>query len=681
MPTTVLIVDDHPSFRSVARMLLEMEGYDVVGEAPDGEAALVLAEQLHPDVVLLDLGLPGIDGFEVARRMAPGPAIVLVSSRDARDIGPLAESVKGFIAKGELTGDALRAVLRTQLWLVGTASLALGVLVVVANATSHHGELRGLHTALGTLIGVAFIVTGLYAWSRRPDNRVGKLMVATGLAWGLSGLSQANAPLLFSIGLAFGPLYIVFVTWLVLVFPDGRLDSRLAKRLLVVGFIDVLVFYELGILLDIDTSHIGTHVPDNLFAIAHAPSVAVAFDTASAAIGAVIIAAVVVIAVRRRREATPLVRHAGAPVLWTGLVCLTAVSISLAIGSSGVSDLAQGTVGAVALLTFLALPFAYLVGLLRTRYARAGAVSDILGALSDRTALRDALAEALGDPALRLAYASAGRWLDREGHPVELPERGVTLVEREGECIGAIVHDPALDEDRDLVQAVAAAAALALENERLEAELRARVVELQESRSKLIEVSMAERRSLERDLHDGAQQRLVALSVQVGLAKRKLHDDPAAAEELLDRAGQELGLALEELRELARGIHPAILTDRGLPSALQALIDRAPLEVELAHAPAERLPPPVEVAAYFVVAESLTNIAKYAHAEHASVSVQRQNGHAIVEVRDDGVGGADPQAGTGLRGLAERLTIVDGRLEVVSPHGHGTIVRAEIPCA
>jgi signal transduction histidine kinase len=571
--------------------------------------------------------------------------------------------------------------LRAQLWLVGTTSAALGVLAAVVNATSDHGQLRGLNTALGTLIGAAFVVTGLYAWARRPENRVGKLMVATGVAWALSGLSQANAPLLFSIGLLLSPLYIVFVTWLVFVFPDGRVESPLARWLLIAGFVDAFVIYGVAVLLDIDTSYINGRVPDNVFAVAHAPGVANIFGNASAGIGAVIVAGIVVLAVRRRRTASAVVRQAGGPVLSTGLVCLTAVSISLAVGSAGVSDLAHGIISSVALLAFLALPFAYLLGLLRTRYARAGAISGILGALSDRAALRDALAEALGDPTLRLVYSSGGRWLDRDGHAVELPQRGVTRVEREGECIGAILHDPALDDDPQLVEAVAAAAALALENERLEAELRARVAELQDSRRKLIEVSMAERRSLERDLHDGAQQRLVALSVQVGLAKRRLQSDPAGAEQLLDRAGAELKLALEELRELARGIHPAILTDRGLSPALQALIDRVPLEVELAGAPSERLPPPVEAAAYFVVAESLTNVAKYAKAAHASVSVQRRNGHAIVEVRDDGVGGADPQAGTGLRGLAERLTIIDGRLEVVSPPGHGTTVRAEIPCA
>jgi signal transduction histidine kinase len=563
------------------------------------------------------------------------------------------------------------------LWLAGTAGIGLAALSGLMTAMSDHAQLRGINCALGTLIGVAFVGTGIFAWSRRPDNRVGKLMVATGFAWSGAGLTQANSAVLFSIGGMIGPLYLVLVSWLVLAFPDGRIGSRLGRRLLIAGFVDVLVIYELGVLLDIDVQEHGA--PDNLVAIVHAPAVAGVFDTASAAIGAITVATVAAIVMRERRRSTPVARHAGAPVMWTGLVCLSAVAISLGIGASGVSDLAHGIAGSVAMLAFLMLPFAYLVGLLRSRYARAGAVSGLLGALGSRAGLRETLADALGDPSLRLVYW-AGRWVDREGRPVELPERGVTEVERDGERIGAILHDPQLDDDPELVGAVAAAAALALENERLEAELRARVSELQDSRAKLIEVSMAERRSLERDLHDGAQQRLVALSVQVALARRKLQSDPAAAEQLLDRAGDELRLALEELRELARGIHPAILTDRGLPAALQVLVDRAPLDVSLAGSPGERLPAPIEAAAYFVVAESLTNIAKYANARHAKVSVLRHNGHAVVEVSDDGVGGADPDAGSGLRGLAERLTIIDGQLEVVSPPGAGTIIRAKIPC-
>jgi signal transduction histidine kinase len=568
---------------------------------------------------------------------------------------------------------------RAKLWLVGVAGLALGCAVFVLTLRSNHSQLRGLNGSLGVLTGLAFVGTGIFAWHRRPLNRVGMLMVATGFVWLASGLSQANSPLLFSIGLAVGPLYIVLLTHLVLAFPDGRIGSRLARRLLIAGYLDVLVVYEAWLLLGGRISGEGDH-PDNVFAIVHEPGVARVFDVASPAIGAVVVAMIIWVLVRERRRATPFVRHAIAPVLWTGLVCLTAVAIGLGASASNLSDTTHAMASAVSIVAFFALPFAFLIGILRSRYARAGAVSGLVGALSSRAALRDTLADALGDPSLRLVYWT-GRWVDRDGAPVELPERGVTEVERDGACIGAIVHDPALDDEPELISAVASAAALAMENERLEAELRARVAELHESRAKLVDRTMAERRSLERDLHDGAQQRLVALSVQVALARRKVESDPAGAGELLDRAGDELRLALEELRELARGIHPAILTDRGLPAALQTLIDRAPLPVELAEAPDERLPAPVEAAAYFVVAESLTNVAKYASASQASISVLRRNGHAIVEVRDDGVGGADPSAGTGLRGLADRLTVIDGRLDVVSPKGAGTVVRAEIPCA
>jgi signal transduction histidine kinase len=191
---------------------------------------------------------------------------------------------------------------------------------------------------------------------------------------------------------------------------------------------------------------------------------------------------------------------------------------------------------------------------------------------------------------------------------------------------------------------------------------------------------MEERRRLERDLHDGAQQRLVSLSLQLGLARSRVDSDPAAAGRLLDAARDELNQALAELRELARGIHPAILTDRGLDAALVALADRAPVRVALDETPSERLPGAIEAAAYFVVAESLTNVAKYAGAAEAHVSVSRHNGHAVVEVRDDGIGGADAAHGTGLSGLSDRLAVLDGRLEVHSPPGEGTLVRATIPC-
>jgi len=226
---------------------------------------------------------------------------------------------------------------------------------------------------------------------------------------------------------------------------------------------------------------------------------------------------------------------------------------------------------------------------------------------------------------------------------------------------------------------VAAATGLAMENERLQAQLRARVEELSASRARIVEAGTHERRRLERNLHDGAQQRLVALSLTLRLAQGKLREDPERTEALLVSAQNELDLALGELRELARGIHPAILSDRGLTAALEALAGRAPIPVDLAAIPGDRLPEAIEAAAYFVVAEALTNVVKYAHASHATVRVSRDNGSAVVEVADDGVGGADPGRGSGLRGLVDRVSALDGQMRIESPAGAGTRLRAEIP--
>ena len=204
--------------------------------------------------------------------------------------------------------------------------------------------------------------------------------------------------------------------------------------------------------------------------------------------------------------------------------------------------------------------------------------------------------------------------------------------------------------------------------------------ELAASRARIVQAADDARRRLERNLHDGAQQRLVSLSLALRLAQAKLDQDPPGAEGVLQSAREELSLALEELRELARGIHPAVLTERGLGAALETLAARAPLPVTV-EAPAERLPEPVEAAAYYVVSEALANVAKYAQANEAAVRVLRDDGRLVVEVRDDGVGGAEAGSGSGLRGLADRVAALRGSLTVDSPRGRGTAVRADIPLA
>ena len=211
----------------------------------------------------------------------------------------------------------------------------------------------------------------------------------------------------------------------------------------------------------------------------------------------------------------------------------------------------------------------------------------------------------------------------------------------------------------------------------LDAELQERMEELRASRARLVTAGDAARRRLERDLHDGAQARLVALALLLRTARMRATDDEQAG--LLDRAQEELRLSLGELRELARGIHPAVLTERGLEPALQSLVARAPVPVTVESRGAERLPGPVESAAYFVVSEALANVAKYARATHATVMVERSNGHLTIEVADDGVGGADAGNGSGLRGLQDRLAALEGTLWLESPAGHGTRLRAKIP--
>jgi signal transduction histidine kinase len=251
-------------------------------------------------------------------------------------------------------------------------------------------------------------------------------------------------------------------------------------------------------------------------------------------------------------------------------------------------------------------------------------------------------------------------------------------LEGDGGRLAALIHDPTLLDDPALIDAVGAAASLALENARLQAELRTQLNEVRASRARIVEAGDAERRRIERDLHDGAQQRLLGIRLALQLVRGRLADGGTALDGLLTEADGEVVSALDELRALARGIHPALLTDEGLDAALAALARRLPLPVEL-HLCHGRLPPLVEATAYFVASEALANVVKHAHASRATIDISRTNGCVAIEVRDDGVGGADP-AGAGLDGLRDRVEAVDGRLRVHSVPGHGTLVTAAIPC-
>jgi signal transduction histidine kinase len=249
-----------------------------------------------------------------------------------------------------------------------------------------------------------------------------------------------------------------------------------------------------------------------------------------------------------------------------------------------------------------------------------------------------------------------------------------------GERLGAIVHDPIFLDQPAMLEAAGSAARFALENERLQAQLRRQLAELRDSRARIVRAGDSERRRLERDLHDGAQQRLLGVGMALQLLRGRL-DRREPATDLLDEMEREMTAALDELRELARGIHPAVLTDQGLVSALRTLAERAPIPVEV-DAIDERLPHEIETAVYFIVAEALVNVTKYAHASKVWVRLARDERTLLVEIRDDGVGGARMNGGgTGLRGLADRAGSLDGSLTVESDPGRGTRIVADIPCA
>jgi signal transduction histidine kinase len=272
--------------------------------------------------------------------------------------------------------------------------------------------------------------------------------------------------------------------------------------------------------------------------------------------------------------------------------------------------------------------------------------------------------------------------VDAEGRerrpPDSSPDRAVTRLESGGELLAVLVHDPVMSEQPELLGSIAAAARLAIENERLAAEVRAQLVEVRASRARIVAAEDEQRRRIERDLHDGAQQRLVTVALRLQAVRGQLDGTDPAVAEALEAASHEMELALAELRQLARGLHPSVLATDGLGPAIEMLAHRSPIPTAVV-AVDRRFSPAVESGAYFVVAEALTNVAKYAHASQATVSVTRRNGHAVVEVADDGIGGADPDRGSGLRGLADRVSALDGRMSLDSPAGAGTRLRAEIP--
>jgi PAS domain S-box-containing protein len=685
---------------------------------------------------------------------------------------------------------------RRRPWLYfGPAALVAGGIAVALVLTSDHEQHPAVATALGLFVSCSFIFAGLIGWTRRPTNRIGMLMVAVGFGVFVGSLSEANYSVPYTLGALFGSLFIAIFIHLLLAYPSGEVRSRKARALVLAGYVTAFVAPLLDSMFPERQTCKPHACPDNLVFVSH-NNVAHWAQTALWTTASVILfLATFALLVGRWRRATPALRRILRPVYLAGGLSVVLLAIGFVVTQfSGFG----GTLVSVALIvTFTAVPFLFLAGLLGTTMARGAGLGTIFSAVPERASpgeVQEGLRQALRDDTAQVAYwyEEGKHYVDVDGNRFELPsdtrQRVVTRLDYADEPVAAIVHDAALREEPELLEGIANAARIALERDKLLVEVRARAQryfallqampdlmfrisregsylsfnapnrrdlikdevvgktlwerlprdladrvlaagraalaghpgvieyaldfrdgrrhyegrfaasgddeflmivreiterkqqqeELEASRQRIVAAGDDARRKLERNLHDGAQQRLVSISLSLRLAQGQLEKNPAAAQEVLEASREELARALEELRELARGIHPAVLTDRGLEAALESLASRAPHPVEIDGPPAS-LPAPIEAAAYYVVSEALANVTKYAQASSVKVTVGQTNGCAVVEVADDGVGGADPARGSGLRGLADRLASLNGKLAIDSPPGAGTRVRAEIP--
>ena len=501
-------------------------------------------------------------------------------------------------------------------------------------------------------------------------------------------LTYANSALVFTFAMVIANVFPFALIQTLVRFPTGRIESRIDRwvvRLVVLALsvVTISVFFGTPDQFGYDNA------PDNLLMLTNSPTtVTVLFIVANATAIALVLALIHSFTTKYTAASPPMRRLIG-PVLWTStlLLALLGVSSVFSLANLDGPEEAAGVLGAtIAML----LPVAFLVGLARSRLVRGQALGRMLERVAHETdpmKMQEAVAEALGDPSVELAFwlPATRRFVDARGLPIDEPDpdtgRASSVVSMDGRKVALIIHDGALLEEPEKIEAVSRGAALAFENARLEAEVRANMEELRASRVRIVEAADAARREIERNLHDGAQQNLVSLALKLQMARSRIDEDPQAAIEILDGASAELEQTLAELRELARGIHPAVLSDRGLDAALLALAHRAPLPVEVSEMPAGRLPEPVEAAAYYVVAESLTNVVRYAEASRAKVDISLVDGVVRIRIADDGIGGADPTQGSGLKGLSDRIAALDGSIAVQSPVGEGTVVEVEIPCA
>lgn len=528
---------------------------------------------------------------------------------------------------------------------------------------------------------LAYAAGGLWAWWRRPNNRMGPILLLGGALWLLTGLANTDVVALVALGVVLATAPLAVVVHLVLAFPSGQLRSVVSRWTVLVGY-GVCLVLQVPLYLFAPAAS-----PNGVLAVADRPALVQWGVWTQRGVGLAVMAVTAVILGGRLWAATPPQRRVLAPLYGYGVVVVPAVPLvpSVVQPLTGISPSVTVAVQ-VGALSIGAVAFA--VAILVGGFARTGEVQELsawLGSVADRPALVDALARALGDDSLQLVFwePSSETYLDADGRPFALPGagsgRGAVEVELSHRRIGAIVYDAAVIEEPELVAAAGRVMAIAIERQRLSAQLLASNQQLQRSRARIVEAADRERRRIAQNLHDGLQAELVLVALE---AQRlaSLDEIPAPAVEAATALRARIDAVAAELRGLVYSVMPAPLIERGLGAATEDLVDRMPIPTSLALEMDGPLPSAVQSTAYFMVAEALTNAVKHACARTVAVRLAHRGRSLTIEVSDDGVGGAAPSAGLGLGGLVDRVDALGGRLRIDSPAGHGTHLLADLPC-
>jgi signal transduction histidine kinase len=565
--------------------------------------------------------------------------------------------------------------------LTATAALCGAVEITTLGHTAGIGPLWVAD--LFPVAGLVYVTMGVLAWWRRPSNRLGTIMVFAGMTIFLATLASFAEPVLSATGVVLATLVLAAVFHLILAFPSGRLRSSVALWTVVAGYVVSLVFQIPLYLFDPQASAGG------MLAVADQPGLVQAGTWLQRALGIVIVTVGFVILGDRFRRATSRQRRVLGPLYLYGmftvlLIPLTPDVIAPAFG------LSPTVAGGLQIIVLMGVPVAFAAGLLLGGFARTGEIQELgswLGAtVASRLSLAHALARALGDESVEVAYWVDTRqlYVDAGGKQLELPApgsgRGHVEIDLDGRQIGAVLYDAVLIDDPGLVQAAGRVVAIAMDHDRLTAELLASREELRRSRVRLVDTADRERRRIAQNLHDGLQMKLVLLALR---AQRLagLPDATPAVAYAATALRADIDSAAAELRELTHAVMPAPLIEHGLGAAAQDLVDRLPLPTRLSVAVNGKIPLQVASAAYFILAEALANAIKHAHATRLGVDLA-EHGHWLrLEVFDDGIGGVAAGGGLGLRSIADRVDVLGGSIHIDSPGGAGTDIVVELPCA